>query len=678
MKKIYSLSFILLFLSAFSFAEVPDLKGKISFNSWTMIGLQSKFSTQSENDPSKKGFDIDNVSFGFVSYNKLWGNFIPQSPFFVEICLAETQLDDTLSPDVPPIYLMKIDADGNDIVELEDGLKEFAKNLAANTIAYTAQSEDNSEREQKGPGTASYLGHLKFGFNTPYINYVAGFNYAKPDLRQAVLWKTVDNSWDAGYQHVGGFNQFSMGDKLTAIIEQKTGIQFSAGFAPNKSADRKGTLFGHYGWIGARKNNLVIDFQTNGMYADGDLFYNSVEQDFILGAKDAFNLAGGKLTVAGQGLLALHQKSADNTESSDLTETADYFGYSTDVFYRSGSFKGIKNIAAQVKAGYSNDTFNVDASYRLRGMQASMLYVRENTDDGTFDLSEQLGVLNSQNIDFNGNVLLLNKNLNLSLGTNITLPLEDLSDDEDFNKTNYWAASGVAGWYPNRCGSKMEPLYLQTSGAEFTFVPSASYKISGTIFSVGAYGIMNYRSYRYDKDENGNRIDADEENEYAASDSKFLLKKAGLSFAICDIGRTLRNVNFWYGLDNSNSVRLFNTLVAQIEFRGDWNVSAGLGLKTVKYVDAADSYDSDYNNPFAFAVGVSKKFKALKAPVVYAQFVYNMDSFKKFGEGQYNLALDRSNLSSRWDKGSAGSGTVDAVDYYDGKAAIRAGICWDI
>ncbi|MBQ1627679.1 MAG: hypothetical protein II098_00785, partial [Treponema sp.] len=47
--------------------------------------------------------------------------------------------------------------------------------------------------------------------------------------------------------------------------------------------------------------------------------------------------------------------------------------------------------------------------------------------------------------------------------------------------------------------------------------------------------------------------------------------------------------------------------------------------------------NSDLNNPFAFAVGVSKKFVALKKPTVYAQFVYNMDPFKHFGDGQDQL-----------------------------------------
>ena len=652
-------------------------KGKINFNTWTMVGLQSKFSTQSENDPTKKGLDVDNVSFGAVSYNKFVGNFLPQCPLFIEICLAETQLDDTLSPDVEPIYLMKKDKDGNDVIELEDGLKDFVKNMTSNLVSYTAQSTDNVGRDGAGPGSASYIGHLKFGFNTPYINFVTGFNYAKPNLRQAVIWKTVDNTWDAGYQHVGGFNEFSLSDQLAGLIEQRTGLSFTAGFAPNRTADRKGTLYGHWGWIGVKKDDLVIDFQSNGMYDNGNIFYDSIEQDYVFGAKDAFTVAGGRLTVAAQGLLATYQKSADNTPDTDLTGTADFVGYSTDVFYRKDSFEGIKNIAAQAKVGYSQDAFSVDASYRLRGMQASMLYVRENTDDGTFDLSEQLGVLNSQNIDVHGNVSLLDKALTIDLAVRAKLPLEDLSQDEDFNKTNYWAASGVESWYLKRCGSKMEPLYTQTGGAEFKFKPSVSFKIPETIFTIGAYGDLDFRAYKYGKDEYGTKLDEDELNKYASSDSSFRFKKGGLTLAMTDIGPTLRNVNVYYGYDDGNAIRLFNTLAGQVEFAGDVKLAAAVGVKTKKSTDAAEGYDEDVNNPFAFSVGVSKKLKALKAPVIYAQFVYNMDAFKKFGEGQEGLSLDRANISERWDKGAA-VGTVDAVDYYDGKAAVRCGIRWEI
>lgn len=658
-------------------------KGKISFQTWTMVGMQSKFSTQSENEPTKKGFDIDSVTFGVKSYNKFVGSFLPQCPVFIELCLSEVDTDEgsiTLDPNAKPIYLMQRDKNGNDIVELEDGLKDFVKNITSNLVAYSAQSTGNQNLENPGVGTPAYVGHLKFGFNTPYINFVTGFNYAKPDARQAVLWKTVDASWDAGYQHTGGFNQFSLSDKLAASIEQKTGIMFTAGFAPNKTADRKGTLYGHWGWLGMRMGELVVDVQSNGMYDNGEIFYDSVEQDIIVGAKDSFKLGSGRLSAAAQGLFAFHQKSFSSTELADHKETADFFGYSTDVFLRTGEFEGIKNIAAQVKLGYQQDEFSVDASYRLRGMQASMLYVRENGDDGTFDLSEQLGVLNSQNIDLNANASLLDKALNLSLGVSATLPLEDLSSDTTFSSSNYWAAAGTEAqsWYKSRCASKMEPLMTQTGGAELSFSPSVSYKIPETIYSFTLYGDMNLQAYTYGKDVFGQDIDADEANKYSASDSAFRFKKAGLTFALSDIGFNLRNITFSYGFDNSNAVRLFNTLVARTELPGTLYIDAGVGVKTVKNTEAAEKYDEDLNNPFAFMIGVSKKLKGLKEPVVYAQFVYNMDGFKRFGEGQDNLALDRANIQSRWDKGSTGAGTVDAVDYYDGKAAVRCGIRWEI
>ena len=66
----------------------------------------------------------------------------------------------------------------------------------------------------------------------------------------------------------------------------------------------------------------------------------------------------------------------------------------------------------------------------------------------------------------------------------------------------------------------------------------------------------------------------------------------------------------------------------------------------------------------------------MKKPTVYAQFVYNMDPFKHFGDGQDALNLNRSNVNGSWEKESAGK--IDAVDWYDGRAAMRVGIRWDI
>lgn len=82
------------------------------------------------------------------------------------------------------------------------------------------------------------------------------------------------------------------------------------------------------------------------------------------------------------------------------------------------------------------------------------------------------------------------------------------------------------------------------------------------------------------------------------------------------------------------------------------------------------------NNPFAFAVGVSKQFDKLKKPTVYAQFVYNTDPFKHFGDGQDQLNLSGANVNGSVEKENAGN--IDAVDWYDGRAAWRIGIRWDI
>ncbi|MBQ5848065.1 MAG: hypothetical protein IIW49_04010 [Treponema sp.] len=110
--------------------------------------------------------------------------------------------------------------------------------------------------------------------------------------------------------------------------------------------------------------------------------------------------------------------------------------------------------------------------------------------------------------------------------------------------------------------------------------------------------------------------------------------------------------------------------------KDDWTVNAAIGIKTENTLSAA-GFNADANNPFAFAVGVSKQFKAMKKPTVYAQFVYNMDPFKHFGDGQDALNMNRSNVNGSWAK-EGSRGTIDAVDWYDGRAAMRVGIRWDI
>ena len=655
-------------------------KAKINFVSWTMMGVQANYLTQNVTDKKDKGLDLDSVTIGMKSYDKFTGMFLPKAPFYIEIALAETEMEDYAGNTTDKLnYLYRKDKYNEDSVSWEEGFKNLVNGIFANPVAYLSKTTNNDGSTSfgsiPGPGANPFLGHLKFGWNTPYINYLTGFNYAKPDVRQAITWKTIDGNWDAGYTHVGGFNQFSLGSKAVAALEEATGVTFDLGFAPNKTADRKGTKYGYWGWFGMSKDNLVIDFQTNGMY-DGLLFDDPVEHDFILGAKDEFEVGDGKLSIAAQGLVATHQKSskdilADNPSS---TNTTDYFGYSTDVFYRSGDFDGIKNIAGNVQVGYKTDMFGANVEYRFRGAQASMLYLRENHDDGTFDLSETLGNINTQRVALNGFVNPI-EGLAINLGVEAEMALETLDTDEKLvQKYLFDKGEGMGEWYAKRCGSYVDPHFGIDSGAEFTFVPDVSYKLSDSM-SIGVAATLNYNGYKYTSKWKGSASD-DDFAKYAASDSRFRFKKAGATFSMKPDSDVVKGVNVYYGLDMSNKVKYFNTLIGQVKFPMDITANLAIGIKTENTASADKRFDSDTNNPFAFALGVSKQFKALKKPILYAQFVYNMDPFKHFGDGQDALNLDGANVKGSWEK--EGAGDIDPVDWYDGRAAMRVGIRWDI
>ena len=743
-------------------------KAKINFVSWTMIGVQGNYLTSREKTvPTKftanagsstitmkdstrtttagnatitesigykKGLDLDSVTIGMKSYNKFVGNFLPNCPVYVEIALAETEMEDYSGDKVNKLnYLYRQDKYGNDSVELEEGLKQLVSGLVSSPVAYMSQTTNNEDAPNfgsiPGPGANPFLGHLKFGFNTPYINFVTGFNYAKPSVRDAITWKTVTGNWDAGYQHVGGFNQFSLGDKAAAFLEEKTGMKFDIGFAPNKTADRKGTKYGYWGWFGVAKDDLAIDFQTNGMY-DGDyIFYEPVEHDFILGAKDTFAVGDGKVSVAAQGLFATHQMSSEEIVERGASNTTDYFGYSTDVYYRNNDINGIQNFAGNATVGYKAEKFEVNGEYRFRGAQASMLYVRENHDDATFDLSDQLGVLNEQRAAVSATVkpvdglsigvdvkakMALQKLHTTKTGVKVTknddgTELYSIGTVEDSDVAYAYSnnsAEGRQSWYDNRFDDN-RALYDIDGGAYWTFKPSVNYELADLGLTIGAYTKMNYSDYDFYEDAYlndsgkwayGSRVGnyLKSSNEFGSTESQFRLSNIGVTASKKFDSDVLKGIDVYYGFDNTNGARLFNTLVGQVKFAKNFTVTLAAGLKTVNDNEAAktagykdkvtfnDNFtavtinkgNSDLNNPFAFAVGVAKQFDKLKKPTVYAQFVYNTDPFKHFGDGQDQLNLDGANVKGSVEK--EGVGNIDPVDWYDGRAAVRVGVRWDI
>lgn len=617
--------------------EAGTAKAKINFVSWTMFGLQSQYRTGKVTDPKSKGLDLTNVTLGAKSYDKFTGMFLPNAPFYIELALAERELDPVQNGG--DLYLYRKDDFGNEVVKFQDGLKDFASGIFAHPVSYLAGTTDNSAGGA-GPGTNPFLGHLKFGFNTPYVNWYTGFNYAKPDTNKKILWTTIDGSnWDAGYTHVGGFAAFSLGEKLQNIGPAK--INFT--FAPNKSADRKGTKYGLWSFVDLEVAGVTAEVQYNSFYLGDHLFVKPFEHDIIFGAKGAV----GPVTLAGQMLFNVYEN-LDSVPNGIFWDMMALSGYSRSAVKLTDSFDFTKHTAGEFKVGYEmpNKLLSVTVDYRFRGMEANMLYVADHhADDGKDAQTSQLGKLNTQRITLNATVKPIEAlSINIKPYMDIPFTTTDYDDYATFYNSNKvdngrWAFK-----------AKDEKIFVGFLKADYDLSDAIGMKSD-----VSAYGKIKYRT----------------EGKYGATDDHFIFSNAGLKFSMSELSDVLQGVDVYYGFNNSGD-QMFNTLVASLGFTDDWKADVSLGLRS------KTATKKDVNNPFGFGVGVSKKFKAMKKPIVYAQFVYDMDPYKNFGDGQDQLNLDNYEIGSKSMQKGSDSPSQDAVEVYQGTAALRVGVRWDI
>ena len=137
-------------------------KAKINFVSWSMFGIQANYLTQGAYDKTEKGLDLDSVTIGAKSYNKFVGNFLPNCPVYIEVALAETDLED-YSGEKKIKYLYQKNGFDDESLEFSEGLKQFVSGMFANPVAYLARANNNGKDvASEGPGSNPFLGHLKF------------------------------------------------------------------------------------------------------------------------------------------------------------------------------------------------------------------------------------------------------------------------------------------------------------------------------------------------------------------------------------------------------------------------------------------------------------------------------------------------------------------------------------
>lgn len=516
-----------------------------------------------------------------------------------------------------PVYVevALFENDGFENLYKKDSL-EFSKGLT-NFLVDTFFDPIHYYNGQKTAGT--YLGHFKAGFSSPYVNYLTGYKYAKLPSHTNVSWTTVDQEWEAGYAQVGGFSQFSLGQALQNIGDN---ITINAVLGPNRTADRAGNQYGLYSYVTAQIGDHYLDFQYNGAYGKTyDTIFDSIyEADFIGGYKGLF----GPITIKANALFNVW----GSVKINDLYKTA-YSPSSSDVSSAKEGLGFLHNFATNLQVTYTAESYGITLGYRARGTQASMMYVEEGA-DGHTNISDQLGALNTQRVWVDGYVKPIDI-LTLSLN-----PYAQMA----FIKDDY---ASLASW---------QRPYVNKDTLEFYLKPSIDLDtealLAGIPSNLSLYAKMKYVNTTEDQYSRG------------TSKSAFLLSEGGAKFTMKDITDIFKAVEVYYGYDNTNTNQLFNTLIGAVTLPQSFTVQAGAGLRTAhEGVTASDA-------PFGFFLGIVKKVeKVLYKPVAYAQFIYNMDPYKGFGDGQDNFNLDGYILDN-------------GVGAYENYGAFRIGLRWDL
>ena len=504
--------------------------------------------------------------------------------------------------------LYKRDSMGNVVTDFADGFQNMFTDLIFDPL-YWLGGQKPTDADSLNAVNASgwaYLGHFKAGFESDYVNWTTGYKYAKLSPHTNVSWNTIDKEWEAGYSGVGGFNIFELGSALRNIGDVVT---LNATFAPNRSADRAGTQYGLYSFVTAQTPVGYFDVQYNGAYGYtfDTIFDKAYETDVIFGYRGTFGPVTAKVN-------ALYSGFADG-----------YVPGTSDVTVTDPDASFIAGTASNVQVTYTADMFDVTLGFRHRGSQANMMYVEEGADDHT-NISDQLGDLNHLKFWVDGNVTPIDMlTVGATIGAQKALDTEGMDDES-------------------------KSLMLLNIEPKVTVRLTDIIGIDTTIDAYGKMYALTNDSARFDRGtEDG---------------SAFILGEAGLQYNMGAINDVIGGINVKYALDNGNDdgscSQLFNTLLAEVKLPLGITAQAGFGIRT------ANGEYADPNAPFGAFLGAWKKLDTiLQKPIVYAQFVYNMDPYMDFGDGQEQFNLDGYTLDN-------------GVANYEGLAAIRLAMRWEI
>ena len=353
-------------------AQAGASSSGLKFQTWSMLGFQTKFTVGEE-------MAADSAGINLKSYWKASGNAVPNMPIYIEVAVAEQDGFDNLYK--------------KDVREWKDGLKNLLVDTIFDPVYYFG-----GQAEAK-----TYLGHFKAGFENDWFTYTTGYKYAKLPSHTNVSWTTVDQEWEAGYNSVGGFAQFATNNATTEWLNDLIGAKIKAVVAPNRSADRAGNQYGMYAYATAEFAGQYFDVQYNGAYGKTfDAIFDTIyEADVILGYQGKFGPFTAKVN-------ALYN--AYGAVKSDTGKTP--YNPGTDVTEAYCDRDFLASTASNFQVVYSDDYIDATAAFRHRGIQASMMYVEQGADNHT-NISDQLGDPNTMKAWLNLNYKMVYGNVGI-------------------------------------------------------------------------------------------------------------------------------------------------------------------------------------------------------------------------------------------------------------------------
>jgi len=159
---------------------------------------------------------------------------------------------------------------------------------------------------------------------------------------------------------------------------------------------------------------------------------------------------------------------------------------------------------------------------------------------------------------------------------------------------------------------------------------------------------------------------------FLASQSRYILQEVGTKLSVTSPLPNVKSSDIYLSNDNSNQYQNFTSMVASLRMENSVSTELGLGLKLPR--SFAPQTVKAENNYFAFSLGGSwiLPAPALKNPMLFGAFVYNMDPYDiTNGSNDPTPNLNMSDYIIN----NTGVGT--SVLKRDGQAQLRILLKWD-